>query len=43
MVHLTKQEQWVLCLVLGLVLVGWAVQTYRAAHPPAQPPAALTD
>jgi hypothetical protein len=31
---LTKQEQLVLCLVLGLLLVGWAVKTYRAAHPP---------
>ena len=32
---LTKQEQLVLCLVLGLLLMGWAVKTYRAAHPPA--------
>ncbi|MEK7781280.1 MAG: hypothetical protein AAB370_07250 [Verrucomicrobiota bacterium] len=31
---LTKQEQLVLCLVLGLLLMGWAVKTYRAAHPP---------
>lgn len=30
---LTKQEQLVLCLVLGLLLVGWAVKTYRTAHP----------
>jgi len=40
---LTKQEQMVLCLVLGLLLVGWAVKNYRAAHstpapvPSAQP------
>jgi hypothetical protein len=33
--HLTKQEQLVLCIVLGLLLTGWAVKTYRAAHPPA--------
>jgi hypothetical protein len=33
---LTKQEQLVLCVVLGLLLVGWAVKTYRAAHPSAQ-------
>jgi hypothetical protein len=32
---LTKQEQLVLCIVLGLLLTGWAVKTYRAAHPSA--------
>jgi hypothetical protein len=31
---LTKQEQLVLCVVLGLLLMGWAVKAYRAAHPP---------
>jgi uncharacterized membrane protein (DUF4010 family) len=31
--RLTKQEQLVLCIVLGLLLAGWAVKTYRAAHP----------
>jgi len=31
---LTKQEQRVLCVVLGLLLMGWAVKTYRTAHPP---------
>jgi hypothetical protein len=31
---LTKQEQLVLSVVLGLLLLGWAVKTYRAAHPP---------
>jgi hypothetical protein len=31
--RLTKQEQWVLCIVLGLLLTGWAVKTYRTAHP----------
>jgi hypothetical protein len=31
---LTKQEQTVLILVLGLLLVGWAVKYYRTAHPP---------
>jgi hypothetical protein len=34
---LTKQEQLVLCLILMLVLTGWAVKAYRAAHPPAAP------
>lgn len=39
---LTKQEQLVLCLVLGLLLTGWAVKTYRAAHPAPPPlPAAI--
>jgi hypothetical protein len=33
--RLTKQEQWVLCIVLGLLLTGWAVKTYRTAHPSA--------
>ncbi|HTY86738.1 MAG TPA: hypothetical protein VMB80_04675 [Candidatus Acidoferrum sp.] len=32
--HLTKQEQLVLCIVLGLLLTGWAVKLYRTAHPP---------
>jgi hypothetical protein len=31
---LTRQEQLVLCIVFGLLLVGWAVKTYRTAHPP---------
>ena len=30
--RLTKQEQWVLCAVLGLLLVGFAVKVYRAGH-----------
>ena len=32
---LTKQEQRVLIVVMGLLLTGWAVKAYRAAHPPA--------
>jgi hypothetical protein len=35
MCRLTKQEQLVLCIVLGLFLTGWAVKAYRTAHPPA--------
>lgn len=31
--RLTKQEQWVLCIVVGLLLTGWAVRAYRTAHP----------
>jgi hypothetical protein len=31
---LTKQEQLVLCVVLGLLLMGWAVKAYRTANPP---------
>jgi hypothetical protein len=37
MFRLTKQEQLVLCVVLGLLLTGWLVKTYRTAHPPAIP------
>jgi hypothetical protein len=33
--RLTKQEQWVLCILFSLLLVGWAVKAYRTAHPPA--------
>jgi hypothetical protein len=32
--RLTRQEQMVLCIVLGLLLTGWAVKAYRTAHPP---------
>jgi hypothetical protein len=34
MKSLTKQEQVFLCIVLGLLLTGWAVKIYRTAHPP---------
>jgi hypothetical protein len=33
--QLTKQEQMFLVVVLGLLLTGWAVKTYRTAHSPA--------
>jgi hypothetical protein len=33
--YLTKQELLVLGLVLGLLLTGLLVKTYRTAHPPA--------
>ena len=32
---LTKQEQLVLCVVIGLLLTGLAVKHYRTAHPSA--------
>jgi hypothetical protein len=31
--RLTRQEQIVLCIVVGLLLTGWAVKWYRTAHP----------
>jgi hypothetical protein len=31
--RLTKREQLVLCIVIGLLLLGWTVKAYRAAHP----------
>jgi hypothetical protein len=34
MKNLTKQEQFVLCLVMLLLLTGWAVKVYRTAHMP---------
>jgi hypothetical protein len=33
MLHLTKQEQWVLLMVVSLLVLGWAVKTYRLSHP----------
>jgi hypothetical protein len=32
---LTKQEQIVLCIVIGLLLTGLLVKYYRATHPAA--------
>jgi hypothetical protein len=32
-IHLTKQEQWVLVIVATLLITGWAVKAYRTAHP----------
>ena len=32
--RLTKQEQLVLCIFFGLLVLGWAVKVYRTAHPP---------
>jgi hypothetical protein len=32
---LTKQEQLVICIVIGLLLTGLEVKYYRAAHPSA--------
>jgi len=40
MSYLTKQEQLVLVTVLSLLVLGWAVKTYRLSHPPT--PAAIT-
>jgi predicted metal-binding membrane protein len=35
MVHLTRQEQLVLATLVALLLVGWAVKSWRVAHSPA--------
>jgi hypothetical protein len=35
--RLTRQEQTVLCIVIGLLLLGWTVKAYRAAHPSVRP------
>lgn len=42
MLRLTKEQQRVLCLVLLLLLTGWAVKAWRTAHPPAQEASALS-
>jgi hypothetical protein len=34
MLRLTKQEQTVLVMVIGLLLLGWVVKAYRATTPP---------
>jgi len=34
--RLTTKEQLVLCIIIGLLLTGWAVKTYRTSHPQAQ-------
>lgn len=40
MMYLTKQQQTFLCVVLLLLLTGWAVRAWRAAQPaPATLPA----
>jgi hypothetical protein len=33
--HLSKQEQFVLCMFLSLLLAGGAVKAYLTAHPAA--------
>jgi len=40
MLNLTKQQQTFLCVVLLLLLTGWAVKAWRTAHPPVAPAAA---
>jgi leucyl-tRNA synthetase len=35
-IHLTKQEQFVLCIVIALLVTGLAVKVYRTSHPPAK-------
>lgn len=34
MLRLTRQERKVLTLALLLLLTGWAVKSFRSAHPP---------
>lgn len=35
--RLTRREQQVLCVILGLLLVGWAVRTLRQTRLPPEP------
>jgi len=34
-IHLTKQEMWVLFMVVMLLFTGFLVKAYRTAHPAA--------
>jgi hypothetical protein len=46
MLRLTRQERKVLAMALLLLLAGWAIKFYRAAHPPdpwPTPPNTLSD
>jgi hypothetical protein len=36
--RLTRQETIFIMAVAGLLLTGWLVKFYRAAHPPVSPP-----
>ena len=36
MFNLTRQQQLFLCVLLLLLLTGWAVKAWRTAHPPAR-------
>jgi hypothetical protein len=40
MLNLTQQQRRALCVVLFLVLSGWAVKAWRLAHPPTHESAA---
>jgi len=33
MLNLTRQQQLVICVVSILLLTGWAVKSWRLAHP----------
>lgn len=37
MLNLTRPQQQFLCVVLLLLLTGWAVKAWRAAHPAPAP------
>jgi hypothetical protein len=40
--HLTKNEQFVLSVFFGLLVLGLCVKFYRQAHPPARPAVAVS-
>jgi hypothetical protein len=40
MKHLTREQQKVLAVILCLLLTGWAIKTWRLAHPHPPAPAA---
>jgi hypothetical protein len=36
--NLTRQEQRILIVILGLLFLGWMVKSWRLAHPPETAP-----
>ena len=42
MLNLTQQQQRVICAVILLLLLGWTVKAWRAAHPPRPEPVSVS-
>ncbi len=43
MLNLTKQQQLVICTVVLLLLLGWTVKAWRAAHPSRSAPVLVSE
>jgi len=40
--YLTRQQQLAVCVIIFLLLTGWAVRAWRQANPPAPKPVSQT-